>query len=144
MGSSIIKPTDEEKPSMVIEKSSKSNSEDKASNLAKNIEYTYHLDNNVLQLEDHFFLYNSKQNNHAAIRIYLNLPREMVFTMDQKLARKSSKNHRNDRLVPEEYLQVINEAIVCVSCPIEQEKPKETKPTSDWEQRVEKAFEKQN
>lgn len=139
-----IKPTDEEKPSMVIEKSSKSNSEDKASNLAKNIEYTYHLDNNVLQLEDHFFLYNSKQNNHAAIRIYLNLPREMVFTMDQKLARKSSKNHRNDRLVPEEYLQVINEAIVCVSCPIEQEKPKETKPTSDWEQRVEKAFEKQN
>lgn len=137
-----IKPTNDEMPSMVIEKSSKSNSEDKASNLAANIDYTYRLDDNVLLLEDYFFLYNSKQNNDAKIRIYLNLPREMLFTIDNNLARKSIKNHRNDQLVSEEFLQVSSNAILCVSCSTKQETTNERNPTTDWEQRVEKAFKK--
>lgn len=139
-----IKPTNEEHASLVIKKSAKASDLDKASNLAEEIIYSYELKDNVLLLEDYFFFYGMKQNNNPEIRIYLNLPRGMVFTLDNNLARKSAKNHRNDRMVPEEYLQVTSDAIICVSCPIEQETPKETKPTSDWEQRVEKAFEKQN
>lgn len=143
-----IKPTNEETPSMVVEKSSKANSEDKASIQAEKIEYKYNLDDNLLLLDDYFFLHNSKQNNTSKIRIYLNLPREMIFTIDQKLARKNIKNHRNDQLISEEYLQVINESIVCLTCPEkeEQESKLENKSNSesDWEQRVEKAFKNKN
>lgn len=133
-----IKPTNEDQPSMVIKKSIKANDINKASSLAENITYNYSLEDNVLQLDDYYLLYNTKQNNKATIRIYLNLPKEMVFSIDSDLAKKSVKQHRNDNLVPEEYLQISGGVINCSGCL--EETLKENKPSSDWEKRVEKAF----
>lgn len=133
-----IKSTNDDHPSMVIEKSTKAGDVDKASSLAENITYTYSLDDNTLLLNDYYFLYNTKQNNKATIRIYLNLPKEMVFSMDRNLTKRSIKQHRNDNLVPEEYLQITGDIISCLSC--FEKTPKENKPLSEWEERVEKAF----
>lgn len=133
-----IKPTDEPQPSMVIEKSTKANTVDRATDLTHEISYTYDLEENTLVLDDHYFLLNTKQSHHAKINIFLNLPSEMVFSIDENLATKNYKNNRRDQVVAKEYLQIKQGIIHCTSCL--EEKPKENKPTTDWEKRVEKAF----
>src|SRR5690625_2566427 len=100
--------------------------------------------NNSIILNDFFFLHDMKHNHKAMVNVYVNLPEGMLFTMDNNASRKARKNHRNDRYVPEEYLQISNNAIICVSCPVEEETTLKTDTTSDWEQRVEEAFENQN
>lgn len=133
-----IKPTNDDNPSMVIEKSTKANDTDKASSLAEKITYTYSLEDNILQLDDYYLLYNTKQNNKARIRIYLNLPKEMVFTIDKDMANASIKQNRKDNLVPDEYLIITNDVINCISCA--EESIKENESSSEWEKRVKKAF----
>src|SRR5690625_1552509 len=136
-----VKPSNDAEPSLVIKKSAKGSNLETATKLSEKIDYVYQIEENELILDDYFFLYGMKQDHNAMINIYVNLPEGMVFTIDSDASKKIRKNHRNDRLVSDEFLQISNGAIICVSCPEEQETPKETKPTSDWEERVERAFE---
>lgn len=134
-----IKPTKDSQPSLVIKKVAKGSNLESATNLAEKITYSYILKDNILLLEDYFILNEINKKNNPEIKIYLNLPTGMIFTLDNNTVKKSVKNRRNDQLIPEEYLKITNNTIVCVSCPKDQ-----INPTSDWEDRVEKAFEKQN
>lgn len=136
-----IKPTNESEPSLVIKKSANGSDLETATNLAEKIDYAYQIEENKLILNDYFFLYGMKQNHNAMINVYLNLPEGMLFTIDSDASKKIKKNHRNDRLVPDEYLQLSNDAVICVSCPVEQKILKEIEPSTDWEERVDKAFE---
>ena len=136
-----IKPTNESSPSLVIKKSAKGRDLKTATNLSEKIDYTFQIEENEVILNDYFFLYGMKQNHNAMINVIVNLPDKMIFTIDSDASKRIRKNHRNDRLVPEEYLQMSNNAIICVSCPEKLEVLDKTNPTSDWEDRVEKAIE---
>src|SRR5690625_7387887 len=113
-------------------------------NLSEKIDYVYQIEENELILDDYFFLYGMKQDHNAMINVYVNLPEGMVFTIDSDASKKIRKNHRNDRLVSDEFLQISNGTIICVRCPEEQETPKETKQKTNREERAERDIEKTN
>lgn len=150
----IIKPTDNDYASLKVEKSAKGSSVNQANTIANNISYTYQIDKNVLTLDNYYLIYNTIQNNNSRIRVYLELPKGMLFKMDKESANKSFKQNRNDRIISEKYLQINDNIIECISCEKEpdkktttdtkdklnEENSKQVSPSSDWENRVEEAF----
>lgn len=131
----VVRSTKDSLASMVIEKQSRGSSYDIARNRAKNINYSYALNDGKLDLSSYLTTDIENKFSEQEVMVILYVPEgTVIYADDNTYSFHRNSSYYNDILdngMEEQYLKIIEDGTECLDCEIEEEDENLDKTNSD-------------